>query len=29
LAEREGLAVRMLVRGDGEYLSPMLKAMID
>jgi thiamine biosynthesis lipoprotein len=29
LAEREGLAVRMLVRGGGEYLSPMLKAMID
>jgi thiamine biosynthesis lipoprotein len=29
LAECEGLAVRMLVRGGGEYLSPMLKAMID
>nr|WP_294812708.1 FAD:protein FMN transferase [uncultured Sphingomonas sp.] len=29
LAEREGLAVRILVRGGGEYLSPMLKAMLD
>ena len=28
LAEREGLAVRMLVRGGGEHLSPTLQAML-
>ncbi|WP_404339739.1 FAD:protein FMN transferase [Sphingomonas sp. MMS12-HWE2-04] len=29
LAEREGLATRMLVRGGGEHLSPALQAMLD
>lgn len=29
LAAREGLAVRMLVRGGGEHLSPALAAMLD
>ena len=28
LAEREALAVRMLVRDGGEYLSPALRAML-
>lgn len=29
LAEREGLAVRMLIRGGGEHVSPALQAMLD
>jgi thiamine biosynthesis lipoprotein len=29
LAEREGLAARMLIRGGGEHVSSALQAMLD
>jgi thiamine biosynthesis lipoprotein len=29
LAEREGLAVQLVVRGEGEWLSDALRAMLD